>query len=113
MEKTQIGVDIGGTFTDIVVSHNSYISKIKVLSTPSEYSKGVMTGLSVAINRLKIPPENISEIVHATTLATNAILEKKGANCCLITTKGFRDVLDIGRLRIRHYTILFMINVSY
>ena len=100
MEKTQIGVDIGGTFTDIVVSHNSYISKIKVLSTPSEYSKGVMTGLSEAINRLKIPPENISEIVHATTLATNAILEKKGANCCLITTKGFRDVLDIGRLRI-------------
>ena len=100
MEKTQIGVDIGGTFTDIVVSHNSYISKIKVLSTPSEYSKGVMTGLSEAIKRLKISPENISEIVHATTLATNAILEKKGANCCLITTKGFRDVLDIGRLRI-------------
>ena len=78
MEKTQIGVDIGGTFTDIVVSHNSYISKIKVLSTPSEYSKGVMTGLSQAIKRLKISPENISEIVHATTLGTNAILEKKG-----------------------------------
>ena len=100
MKNTQIGIDIGGTFTDIVVSQNSYISKIKVLSTPSEYSKGVMTGLSEAINRLKVSPENISEIVHATTLATNAILEKKGANCCLITTKGFRDVLDIGRLRI-------------
>ena len=81
MKNTQIGIDNGGTVTDIVVSHNSYISKIKVLSTPSEYSKGVMTGLSEAINRLKVSPENISEIVHATTLATNAILEKKGVNC--------------------------------
>ena len=58
MKNTQIGIDIGGTFTDIVVSHNSYISKIKVLSTPSEYSKGVMTGLSEAIKRLKISPKN-------------------------------------------------------
>ena len=96
----QVGIDIGGTFTDIVISNNSNIRKIKVLSTPSDYSEGVLSALSDCMNKLKISPENISEIVHATTLATNAILEKRGANCALITTKGFRDVLDIGRLRI-------------
>ena len=100
MTITQVGIDIGGTFTDIVVSSNSNISKIKVLSTPSDFSEGVITALSECIKKLNISAENISEIVHATTLATNAILEKKGANCALITTKGFRDVLDIGRLRI-------------
>jgi len=100
MTLTQVGIDIGGTFTDIVVSSNSNISKIKVLSTPSDYSEGVITALSECINKLNISAEKISEIVHATTLATNAIIEKKGANCALITTKGFRDVLDIGRLRI-------------
>ena len=53
MEISQVGIDIGGTFTDIVISHNSNIRKIKVLSTPSDYSEGVLSALSDCINKLK------------------------------------------------------------
>ena len=62
MTLTQVGIDIGGTFTDIVVSSNSNIRKIKVLSTPSDYSEGVITALSECIKKLNISAENISEM---------------------------------------------------
>ena len=103
-EKAQpyrLGVDIGGTFTDVVVTTESGgLAVRKVLSTPEDYAKGVIAGARAALADLDIPAEGASEVVHATTVATNAILERAGARCALITTAGFRDVLEIGRLRI-------------
>ena len=88
-----IGVDIGGTFTDFVVydSNDQSLQRFKILSTPSDPAEAVLQGL----NRLQYQASR--HIVHGSTVATNAILERKGARTALITTKGFRDMLQIGR----------------
>ncbi len=95
-----LGIDIGGTFTDIVVYDRATgrIEKGKELTTPDDPSRGVLTGLKKLLDR-SIAPESLYRIVHATTLFTNALIERKGARTGLITTKGFRDVLEIGRER--------------
>ena len=94
-QKThRIGIDIGGTFTDIVlIGEDGTVLTQKVPSTPDNYAQGIVAGLASLL------PRQISEVVHGTTVATNTILERKGALTGLITTKGFRDVLEIGRLR--------------
>jgi len=88
-----VGIDIGGTFTDFVVysPDDGTLQRFKVLSTHPDPAEGVLQGLS------KIPQTASRQIVHGSTVATNAILERKGARTALITTKGFRDVLLIGR----------------
>ena len=98
MNSTQkihrLGIDIGGTFTDIVlIADDGSVLTQKVPSTPDNYAEGIAAGLASLL------PRQISEVVHGTTVATNTILERKGALTGLITTKGFRDVLEIGRLR--------------
>ncbi|MBM3526268.1 MAG: hydantoinase/oxoprolinase family protein, partial [Alphaproteobacteria bacterium] len=88
------------TFTDVVVaSSDGRISVQKLLSTPKDYSVAVVEGLLAGLADLGLEASRKSEIVHATTIATNTILEGTGARCALITTRGFRDVLEIGRLR--------------
>jgi len=97
---TRIGIDIGGTFTDLVfLAPDGKVERAKVLSTPGDYSQGIANGLesTLASGALKI--DDIAQIMHGTTVATNAILEGKGARVALITTRGFRDVLEIRRLR--------------
>ena len=90
----RFGIDIGGTFTDIVlIGDDGTVLTQKVPSTPDNYAEGIVAGLAPLL------PRQISEVVHGTTVATNTILERKGAVTGLITTKGFRDVLEIGRLR--------------
>jgi len=97
----RIGIDIGGTFTDIALVDDSGTVEIrKVASTPDDYSRGIANGLGALIDDLAIDPRAISSIVHATTVATNTILEFKGALTGLVTTAGFRDVLELRRLRI-------------
>lgn len=86
-----VGVDIGGTFTDLVVSDNGKLQIHKLLSTPHNPAEAMLAGL----HALKVA-EN-ARISHGSTVATNAVLERKGARTALITTKGFRDVLEIGR----------------
>ncbi len=95
-----LGIDIGGTFTDIVVYDRATgrIEKGKELTTPDDPSRGVLTGLKKLLEE-EVSPESLYRIVHATTLFTNALIERKGARTGLITTKGFRDVLEIGRER--------------
>ncbi|NKB57643.1 MAG: hydantoinase/oxoprolinase family protein [Alphaproteobacteria bacterium] len=95
-----LGIDIGGTFTDIVVYDRATgrISKGKGLTTPDDPSRGVLTGLKKLLEH-DVAPDSLYRIVHATTLFTNALIERKGARTGLITTKGFRDVLEIGRER--------------
>ncbi|BCH28173.1 5-oxoprolinase [Mesorhizobium sp. L-8-10] len=97
----RIGIDIGGTFTDIALVDEAGTVEIrKVASTPDDYSRGIASGLSVLMRDLGIDPKAITGIVHATTVATNTILEFKGALTGLVTTAGFRDVLELRRLRI-------------
>ena len=102
------GVDIGGTFTDVVLTTAGRRTVVrKLLSTPDDYSRAVVDGLSAAMADLGGGLDSIGEVVHATTVATNAILQGAGARCALITTAGFRDVLEIGRLRIPSLYDLF------
>ncbi len=93
MNDFLIGIDIGGTFTDFVIysSSDQSLQRFKILSTPTDPSQAVLQGLS------QLTKTNSRHIVHGSTVATNAILERKGARTALMTTKGFRDVLQIGR----------------
>lgn len=96
----QIGFDVGGTFTDLVVADSkSGIRTLKVLSTPDDYSRGILSGVAQLVSAGVLQPESVDRMVHAFTVATNALLTRTGARVGLITTKGFRDVLEIGRLR--------------
>ena len=92
----RLAIDIGGTFTDIVLEKKHNIFTKKVLTSATKPELAVINGVLELLEELKIKPFEIKIIIHGTTLATNAIIERKGAKCCFITTKGFRDVLDIG-----------------
>ena len=106
--RFRIGVDVGGTFTDIVLATPAGgLAVHKILSTPENYADGVIAGARSALEDLGARAEYVSEVVHATTVATNAILQRAGARCALVTTAGFRDVLEIGRLRIPELFNLF------
>src|SRR6516164_1691281 len=99
--RLQAGIDIGGTFTDIVlVGSDGRLRSHKCLSTPDDYGRGIVAGLAAALAALVASPALIERVVHGTTVGTNAVLERKGARTGLITTRGFRDVLDMRRLRI-------------
>ncbi|HHR85673.1 MAG TPA: hydantoinase/oxoprolinase family protein, partial [Candidatus Acetothermia bacterium] len=92
-----LGIDIGGTFTDIVVSDAGHVRLFKIPSTPQKPAVGVISALSNLIEREVIIPDRVGEIRHGSTVATNALLEGKWARTALVTTRGFRDVLEIGR----------------
>jgi N-methylhydantoinase A len=103
-----IGVDVGGTFTDLVYCDlaSGAIAINKVSTTPEDPSKGVMTGILELLAANKVEPKTIDFVFHATTTATNAVLEDKGARTGMITNEGFRDILHIGRhQRVEHYSI--------
>src|ERR1700692_1807624 len=90
--RYRLGVDIGGTFTDVILMRqDGTIFSKKVLSTPSDYSQGIENGVAACLAELNVHAADIDEFVHATTVATNTIIERKGANVALVTTKGFRD----------------------
>ena len=96
----RIGVDIGGTFTDMVfLTSQGAALTLKVPSTPDDYSRGIAEGLAQVFAAGEIEASAITEVIHGTTVATNAILEHRGVKTGLITTDGFRDVLEIRRLR--------------
>jgi N-methylhydantoinase A len=97
----RIGADIGGTFTDLVLlDEEGHLATCKVSSTPDNYGRAIVEGMLELMRAQGVAPANLSELVHASTIATNAILELKGARTALITTRGFRDVLELRRLRI-------------
>jgi N-methylhydantoinase A len=96
----RIGVDIGGTFTDLVLSRGDQTLFVnKTSSTPRDPGEAVITGLREILSRLEIDTTEVREIVHGTTVGSNTILQRKGGRTALLTTKGFRDVLEIGRIR--------------
>ena len=98
-KQLRVAVDIGGTFTDIVLMTESGVYTQKVHTTPHDHSEAVIAGLKQVLKQHRLDPKAVSEIVHGTTVGTNAIIERKGAKTGLVTTKGFKDVLELGRLR--------------
>ncbi len=96
MKSARLAVDIGGTFTDLALEHDGKRTTTKVLTTPSAPEQGVMTGVRTITQAAGVAPADIALIIHGTTLATNAVIERKGARTALITTEGFRDVIAMG-----------------
>ncbi|KYH27361.1 hydantoinase/oxoprolinase [Halalkalicoccus paucihalophilus] len=96
MTDTHIGVDVGGTFTDVALYTENDLTTAKVPSTDDQ-SVGVMAGIEKACEEAGISPEGIDAFSHAMTVSVNALLERNGAKTALVTTEGFRDVLEIGR----------------
>jgi N-methylhydantoinase A len=108
-----VGVDIGGTFTDIVLlASDGAVATKKVLSTPDDYGRAIATGLRELIAESGVDASAIDGVVHGTTVVTNAIIEKKGAKTALVTTAGFRDILELRRLRIPELYNFFYDKVS-
>lgn len=96
----RIGVDVGGTFTDVVLTLPAgrvYVNK--TTTTPNDPGEGVAAGVAAVLTEARVAPGDVAEIVHGTTVASNAILQKSGARTGLLTTHGFRDVLEIARIR--------------
>lgn len=91
-----MGIDIGGTFTDVVLEHQARRFTRKVLTTHDNPVDACMEGLQAVMATARLSPVDVSVILHGTTLATNAIIERKGAVTSLLTTQGFRDTLEIG-----------------
>src|SRR5215468_10367327 len=98
----RVGVDTGGTFTDFVVIRNGRIEMFKRLSTPQHPDDAIMTGIA------SLEQASIEEVIHGSTVATNALLERKGAKTALFTTEGFEDVLVIGRQTRRELYNIFV-----
>ena len=95
-ELYRLGVDIGGTFTDVVLEGgNGTAASTKVLTTYEAPEEAIVTGLHDVCAKAAIRLDQISQIIHGTTLATNALIERRGAKTALITTKGFRDVIEM------------------
>lgn len=94
----RMGVDVGGTFTDFIyVDDAGKIEVYKTSTTPENPSIGMMEGINAICDKLSLPHDAIDEIFHGTTIATNMVLEHKGARAGMITTKGFRDIIHIAR----------------
>jgi N-methylhydantoinase A len=99
--RFRVGVDIGGTFSDLVVlAADGHVETLKVSSAPDQVIAGLLEGLQTLLQRAGLAADDAETVVHGTTVATNAILEYRGARTALITTRGFRDVLEIRRLRV-------------
>ena len=94
-----IGVDVGGTFTDFSARNKKdhHIQVHKRPSTPDDPSRAILEGLRELLDIADIDGAKISRIAHGTTVATNALLQRRGAKISVVTTKGFRDLLEIGR----------------
>ena len=93
MAHARLGVDVGGTFTDLVLADGDRVEVAKVPSTPHDQTRGIAAGL----DQLGVTPAELVRFAHGTTVATNTVLERDGARVALVTTAGFRDLLEIAR----------------
>jgi N-methylhydantoinase A len=103
----RLAVDIGGTFTDVALEHAGRRITRKVLTTPRAPEEGVLEAVALVLGEARVEPAGVGIVVHGTTLATNAIIERKGARTALITTDGFRDVIETAHeSRFEQYDVL-------
>ena len=106
MTAARVGVDVGGTFTDVILHEADGRARVhKILSTPPSYDRAVVDSVAGLTTNGKAA--TVAEVVHGTTVATNAVIERLGAETALVTTRHFRDVLELRRLRIPHMYDLF------
>ena len=103
----RVGVDVGGTFTDIVMERSGArgeqsIFVHKVSSTPEDQSVGVVKGIVDVCKIAGVAPADVNVVFHGTTVATNMVIERKGADVGMITTRGFRDILHMARHKRPH-----------
>ena len=106
-DPARLAVDIGGTFTDLALEVGDQRFSAKVLTTPRAPEEGVLNGIEQILERAGLSASAITQIIHGTTLATNAIIERKGARTALITTEGFRDSIEMAfENRFEQYDIL-------
>lgn len=106
MKRARLAADIGGTFTDVVLEHAGRRHSAKVLTTPRAPEEGMLEGISKVLAAARLAPGDVDVLIHGTTLATNALIERKGAKTALLTTAGFRDVLEMGyEKRYEHYDL--------
>ena len=101
-----VAIDTGGTFTDVTLFDRDS-GRMWTAKTPQDPSAGFMNGISAALEQAELSPRDLSQVFHGTTVATNLILEGKGAEVGLLTTAGFKHVLDIGRQDIPRRANLF------
>ena len=98
MSEWVLASDIGGTFTDIVLAGpDGGWTSVKQLTTPEAPERSVVEGTRLALTQAGISPEQVVRVVHGTTLATNAVIERQGARTAFVTTEGFGDLLRISR----------------
>src|SRR5680860_1412036 len=91
----RLGVDIGGTFTDVVIEVGAKFYSTKILTNYEAPEKAIIEGMKQVCSEAGIHPSQIVSVIHGTTLATNALIERRGAKTALITTEGFRDVIEM------------------
>jgi len=102
----RLAADIGGTFTDVVLEHGNRRHSFKVLTTPRAPEEGMLEGIARVLKDAALKAAEVGVLIHGTTLATNALIERKGAKTALLTTAGFRDVLEMGyEKRYEHYDL--------
>ena len=94
-QSVRLGIDIGGTFTDVVLEVGNQTYSTKVLTTYIAPENAIIDGIQQVCTKAIIQPSDINQIIHGTTLATNALIERRGAKTALITTQGFRDVIEM------------------
>ena len=92
-KKPRLGIDIGGTFTDIVLEKNKKTFFTKILTDYKNPEKGIIQGIKEICFKSNTDQTSIGQILHGTTLATNTLIQRKGAKTAFVTTKGFRDVI--------------------
>ena len=99
--RLRLAVDVGGTFTDVTLQDPAArrLASAKVLTTPSNRAAGVMMGIRAVLDAYGARPSEVREIIHGSTTGTNALIERTGAKVGFLTTQGFRDILEIGRLQ--------------
>ncbi|MEP2782842.1 MAG: hydantoinase/oxoprolinase family protein [Pseudoruegeria sp.] len=91
----RVGVDIGGTFTDVALAHTDGLSTCKVLTNYSQPEQAILDGIKIAADQANVALGDIGQVIHGTTLVTNALIERRGARLAFITTEGFRDVIEM------------------
>jgi N-methylhydantoinase A len=94
-DGARLAVDIGGTFTDVVLEHGGRQDSLKLLTTPDAPERAVLDGVARILSRTGVAAGDVSLLIHGTTLATNALIERRGAHTALVTTDGFRDSIEI------------------
>ena len=94
-EQIRLAVDVGGTFTDVVLEKGTAQTTLKVLTTPAAPEQGVLAGIDGVLQAANLSAGDIDILIHGTTLATNALIERKGAKTALVTTEGMRDSVEM------------------